>query len=183
MAQAKKTKGKKNIYTFAVKKITQKQETQILMSRQLTDELMRERKAAKMVVEGKSYDTIGQELGISTKDAFELSRQIVRKWSGELSMTANEVREIEVKRLDALVDIITQKAFPHEIININTGLPELDVNDKPILTEVDLAACRMLLDVADRRARLIGLDAADKLREKVVDQMTRKYIGGDPDEL
>lgn len=171
------------LYRFNVKKMSKKQEMQIATRQDQIAEVLRDKEIGKLLKRGKSYEEISVELGITTNEAFDLTRKVVAKWSGELSMTANEVREVQVKQLDALESLLTSQAFPHPIIDMNTGEPQLYPNGEVIMTDPDHSAIKLLMDVKERRAKLLGLDAADKLREKLVDRMERKYIGADPDAL
>jgi hypothetical protein len=173
----------RDIYKFNKKPILKRQEMEIVTRKEVREEVLLQRTVGEMVVRGHSYDTIGEQLGIGTARAFELARSLVKKWSGDLAMTANEVKEIDVKRIDAMIELATANAFPHPVIDPKTGDPQLYANGEPILTEADTSWTGILLNLLDRRAKLLGLDAADKLRENAVDIMTRRYIGGDPDAL
>jgi len=183
MAQAKLVGKKGTVYKFQQKKITQKKAAEIATANDLIQEMLLEKKVGQMTVEGQSLEQIGDMLGIPTSRAFEITKNLIAKWSGPLSFTANEVREIAVKRLDLMLSLTAQMAVPHPIISKETGLPILGDDGKPIMTPPDLNAIKIMLDIEDRRAKLLGIDAADKLKEKALDTLTRRYIGGEPDGL
>lgn len=179
----KKNRVKKVTYKFKPKEVREAIVTEIALREDQVRQLSRQRQVANLVISGNSYEQIGDQLKISTLEAFNLAKDAIKRWAGELSHTANELKEIEAKRTEALLNIVMAKAVPHEIKDPVSGEPIRDINGNSILTSVDLDAVKVALQVMDRRAKLLGLDAADKLREKSVDLLTRKYIGVDPDAL
>ena len=107
----------------------------------LTEEELQERriKAMQLRLRGKSYPMIARELKLSVSQAYQDVMHEVRKRSEELKENAEEVRSMEVERLDVIMDKLWDR--------IEGGsLDHIEVYFK----------------VAHRRAKLLGLDAAGK---------------------
>jgi hypothetical protein len=178
-----RVKGSKVTYAFKPEKIREAMVTEIALRADRVRTLAKARQVHELIVKGESYETVSDKLGMTTVEAFNYEKELLKTWSGELCHSANEQKEIELKRIDAYTALVSKKAFPHQEIDFKTGKP-MEYNDgSPVMSEPDLDAVRLLLVLSERRAKLLGIDAADKLKERVVDSMTRKYIGGDPDAL
>ncbi len=93
------------------------------------------------------------------------------------SETAEGIRELEIRRLDALLDAIWPRALGDEVAGIDP----------------DLGAVATALKVADRRAKLLGLDAPIRnehsgpaggpIETKAVDGLSDEQIAAELDRL
>ena len=86
---------------------------------------------------GASYREIGRTLGVSHVTAFRYLRWAMREYAAE---PATQIRDMEVARLDRLM----------------AGHWEKAING-------DVNSTRTVLTIMDRRAKLLGLDAPQKL--------------------
>lgn len=178
-----RNKAKKVNYRLDIVKASSNKIAAIAQDRQQIIDLNMQRKVTKLVVMGQTYDSIAEKLGISTKEAYDYTKEAIKNWTQELALSAEEARELEIKRLDAMIAMLMPRAFPHPIISEETGLPIRDAKGKEILTDPDITSCKLILEIVERKSRFMGLDAADKLKEKMADTLIRKYIGVDPDAL
>lgn len=96
-------------------------------------------KALELRKSGMSYAQIGEQLGVSDKRAFQYIKESLEKLTALETTTANELRTLEAERLDA----------------IQAGLFETAKNG-------NLWAVDRYLKLAERRAKLLGLDAPIK---------------------
>lgn len=112
----------------------------------------RQRRALEMRKAGKSYQAIAETLGYaSTGGAHKAVHSALTK---TLSEPADAVRQLELARLDALLEALWPgatgaKAAPWE----EDGRPE---------SEVDVERVDRVLKIMERRAKLLGLDAPTK---------------------
>ena len=88
---------------------------------------------------GAGYRAIGQQLGVSHVQAFRDVQQAIDELNANGRKLAERVRDLELERLDRLTLALWPKA--------RTG---------------DDRAIRSLVALMERRARLLGLDAAQK---------------------
>lgn len=105
--------------------------------------LERRKKAIQLRREGKTYDEIAQELGISTPRAFTIIKQEMEKLRTELAEDVTELRQIAADQLNGLMAVEYPKALKAE-------------------GAVQEKAQKMVLSIIDRQARLFGWDAAQK---------------------
>lgn len=153
----------------------------------------------KMIVRGKTYDQISRKLGITPKEAVDIARDITKTWLTEESMDAGSLREVEIQKLRAAHALAMHEAFPHPMTD-DLGQPILvrscdcitDPSDpllnrpciygdhnKPAMSKPDPKWMDVFLEIGKRISSMLGLDAADKLKEKTVDLMERVYKGVD----
>jgi hypothetical protein len=99
--------------------------------------LERRREAYKLRLAGASYADIGTALGVDFRHAYDLVNRELREIEAEAAEDAEQVRRMEVERLDAI--LLAQ--WP------NRGDPKV---------------AAVILQVSERRSRLLGLDAAIK---------------------
>ncbi len=132
----------------------------------------RRAKLVKLRLEGCPYQDIYAELGYSSRGA--ASRDFSRILEGYIAeqRTSMEVhREVELMKLDTLTAqatrvlqrthyMVTQSGRVAE--DPDTGAPMLD--DQPVLNAID-----RLLRIGDRRAKLLGLDAPQRLEVLTID--------------
>jgi hypothetical protein len=100
----------------------------------------RESKALSLRQRGYSYQKIADELGITMQGAADCIRRAVAKLQAECSEKAEEVRQLELDRLDAMLMGLWSKA-----------------------EEGDPAAVDRVLRIQERRAKYLGLDVAQKV--------------------
>ena len=100
----------------------------------------REREALHRRKCGWTYDRIGEALGITQQAAMACVRRALEKVAAECSEKAEEVRQLELDRLDAMLMGLWSKA-----------------------EEGDPAAVDRVLRIQERRAKYLGLDVAQKL--------------------
>lgn len=97
--------------------------------------------ACKMRLRGMSYHRIAAALGVSISQIYKDVMWEARKRAEEFRETVEEVRQMEVERLDVILDRLWDR--------IDTDNPSLD-------------HLEAFFKVSTRRAKLLGLDAAGK---------------------
>ena len=102
--------------------------------------LERRQKALELRKIGYDYKTIGKTLGVSSKTAFAYVQKCLEEIRANTHETAEDILELELKRLD-----VAQAAL------------------MPRVREGDPRAIDTLMRVQERRAKYLGLDAANKL--------------------
>lgn len=179
-----KKKAGKVVYNIVDKKgITARQQQIVQTKTEQGIEAKLRRDVVNHVIKGYSYEEISEKLGVSTTEAYSIFKENSAKWRAELLNTREQCVEIELKRLDKLQVLLMDAAFPHPLISAETGMPILSERGVPIMSQIDYVAAKMLIDICDRRAKLLGLDAADKIKAQAVDIMERRYVGVNPDAL
>lgn len=153
----------------------------------------------KMVVRGRTYEQISRKLGITTVEAVNITKDIAKRWLTEEALDAPSLREIELQKLRSAHALAMHEAFPHPMLD-DLGQPIMvracdcitDVTDsmfnrpclfedhnKPAMSKPDPKWMDIFLGIGKRISDMLGLDAADKLKEKMVDTMERVYRGVD----
>ena len=102
--------------------------------------LERRQQALELRKNGYDYKTIGKTLGVSAKTAFTYVQKCLEEIRENTRETAEDVLELELKRLD-----VAQAAL----------MPKVQAGDT--------RAIDTLMRVQERRAKYLGLDAANKL--------------------
>jgi hypothetical protein len=119
------------------------------------DGVARDAKAARLRARGKTYEQIATELGYS--DRSEAWRGVKRVLDGIVTEARDEAVKIELDRLDHMWrEVITVLETRHFVISDGRIVfrgEEALLDDAPVLHAVD-----RLLKIADRRAKLLGLD-------------------------
>lgn len=160
----------------------------------------RDAEAARLRLRGWSYRRIATEMGYaahtSARDAVLRCVSAVR---GEL---ADDVRQIELERLDAMYEAV-MKVLERDHVTVSQGrivrarvlddngdpiIVGRDKDDKPVYREEEvlddgpvLAAVGRLLDIQKRRAALLGLDAPT--RAEVGGTLSYEIVGVDLGQL
>lgn len=145
----------------AVKKIAQSEEA--------ARHLFLEKLVTKDVLKGRSYEDIAADRDITPQQAREYSKAAIARWAGELGHTATEAKEIDVKRMDALLEKLHGLIFPEEFVDYATG--------RTIMPPPDMEAVRLYVMILSQRSKLLGTEAATKLEEKKVELLERVYKG------
>ncbi len=96
----------------------------------------REKLAFALRVAGMTYAQIAERLGVTTAGAYKMVKRVLERTRKETDEAADELRRLEVERLDALLLTLWKSA-----------------------TSGNLGAVDRVLRVMERRARLLGLDA------------------------
>ena len=99
----------------------------------------REKKAFALRMAGATYEQIGAQLGVTTGAAYKMVKRVLERTRRETDELADELRRLEVERLDALTLTLWKQA-----------------------TAGNFGAVDRVLRVMERRARLLGLDAPTK---------------------
>lgn len=114
-------------------------------------------KALELRAQGRPYRAIAVDMGISRARAYELVREALDDITQQSKETAEQVREIELDRLDDLHERLTMKLRLQRRKVMNKDNVEVMVPD-PSEKTVD-----SLLRVAEHRARLLGIYAPTEI--------------------
>jgi hypothetical protein len=95
--------------------------------------------ALELRLAGHSYAEIGGRMGVSAPRAFKLVSDELARLNGRRAEAAAEVTRVELERLDRLLAAVWPKA-------VQGDLPSMD----------------RVLSIMQRRARLLGIDLADR---------------------
>jgi hypothetical protein len=90
--------------------------------------------------EGASYNEIGKAMGVSRERAFAIVKGELEKLAATVNEASEDVRRIELERLDAM----QRKAFAKAV-------------------EGDTGAVDAVLRIMDRRAKLLGLNTPSEI--------------------
>lgn len=118
----------------------------------------RHAQAAEMRSRGMTYQAIGDALGISKQSAHEAVQRVLAE---TLREPAEHLRTMELDKLDRAERVahgVLEARHPVLYQGKDTGYED----DAPKLAAID-----RLLRVAERRARLLGLDAPEKVESTV----------------
>ncbi|MBL7487105.1 hypothetical protein [Frankia sp. AgW1.1] len=130
--------------------------------------IARDSEAAKMRIDGKTYDQIAVALGYPNRGV--AYRAVQRFLQATAQETADELRALELERLDRLyqagMQVLEAKHYTVQKDGViwHDGKPLED--DGPVLAAID-----RLLKIQDRRAKLLGLDAPTKVEVRTVGQI------------
>ena len=119
----------------------------------------RDAEAARLRARSLTYREIGEQLGLTVASAYEAVQRALRD---TLTEPAADVRELELRRLDemwaAVLAVLERDhlTVSHGKVITIDGEPLKD--DGPVLSAVD-----RLLKIQERRAKLLGLDSAEKV--------------------
>jgi len=128
----------------------------------------RDADAARMRIAGKTYEQIATELRYPNRGV--AYRAVQRIIAADVRETADELRALELERLDRLyqagMQVLEAKHYTVQKDGViwHDGKPLED--DAPILAAID-----RLLKIQDRRAKLLGLDAPTKVEVRTVGQI------------
>jgi DNA-binding CsgD family transcriptional regulator len=128
----------------------------------------RRREAWRLRRESHSFEEIGRALGVSTKTAWKYVNDWWKEISGEIAEDAAVLRSMELEKLDAIERRWIPVALNPNLLALEPG-PDgalVPVGEARSL-ELALRAVDRLLKVAERRARLLGLDAPERLEQRV----------------
>lgn len=141
----------------------------IARSQEEVQRMRTRRRVINAVVRGESYEQIASDQGITENEAVTLAKETLKKWSTDLGETANEARALDLHRMNAMLAKLDPLIHPEPYLDAATGLMTIP---KP-----DVIACKLALEIVDRRAKIYGYDAAHKMEEKKAEILTRIYQG------
>ena len=141
----------------------------IAASQKQVTALVVQKAVVKDVLKGIGYEEIAEKRGISPEEAKAMAKVAINRWATTLGHTATEAREIDVKRMDALLERLHPLVFPEPCINNATQLMTIPAPD--------MFAIKMYLDILKQRSSLLGTEAAHKLESDKVEMLRREYIG------
>lgn len=108
----------------------------------------RRRQALTLRIDGQRYEAIGLELGVSRQAAHAMVRAALIEVGKE---EANELRALEVARLDRLLETW----WPYAMGENSEG--------KPLADGPDIEAAGVVLKVIAQRCKILGIDAPIKV--------------------
>jgi hypothetical protein len=122
----------------------------------------RREKCVKLRAIGASYSMIGAQLGISAQRAHRCVTEALNAQAARQSSTTEQYRDVELERLDmAQRKVMAVLERSHVYVSggkiVYDGKIQL-IDDAPVLAAVD-----RLVRISERRAHLLGLDAAMKV--------------------
>lgn len=144
------------------------------------DLAVRRAKLVQYRLEGRPYDDIYEELGYSSAHA--ASRDFSRALESNIAeqRTSMEVyREAELMKLDDLTTKAMKVLLSRHFVTTQAGkLVEHPETGQPLLDDAPvLAAIDRLLKIGDRRAKLLGLDAPQRLEVLTIDAIDAQIRG------
>jgi predicted DNA-binding protein YlxM (UPF0122 family) len=137
-----------------------------------TQALVAERRAQvlKLRVASVSVGQIAQQFGISESAVHADVRRALEQRTKMLDEALNEYRSMELEKLEAMEraawGVLHRK---HYLVSLQSGkVARHPDTDEPLLDDgPTLAAIDRLVKIQDRRAKLLGLDAAQKIQAEV----------------
>jgi hypothetical protein len=96
-------------------------------------------KVMNMRLEGLSYEQIGERMGFSSVRAYHIVKKELGRWTELRNESAAQLHQLEMARLDEMLAAVYPKA-----------------------KKGDLASMDRVLTICARKAKLCGLDVADK---------------------
>jgi hypothetical protein len=130
------------------------------------DSAERDREAARMRTQGHPYREIADTLGYA--DEAGAHRAVAKILKETVQEAADELRKVEVERLDALLQVAWD-VMMREHVAVSGGkvvtVADDEGNEVPLRDDgPTLAALDRVIKIADRRAALLGLDAPQKIQ-------------------
>lgn len=113
---------------------------------------MLERECLRLRMEGLSHRAIARELGVAPSTAYKRVQHGLHELNRGNAAQAAELRELEALRLDEMQDAVWEKA-----------------------AEGDFHAVDRVLAIMARRAKLLGLDMAEKKPEREPDPAALRF--------
>lgn len=149
----------------------------------------RRRRAIELRIQGHTWDEIADRLGYRSKaQACNDVTRALQQNTRDLNLAVDKLRALELARLDRLQQIAWEVLErPHVAVSHGRVVTVKTADGREVRLPDDgpkLAAIDRLLKIADRRAKLLGLDAAeDPSRLSAVDRWLAGVTGVDPAEV
>lgn len=102
-------------------------------------------------IAGKSFGTIAHELGVSQSTAYALVNRALEARSKRITEKTDRLVALEVGRMDRLIEAVWPLAMGSPSLGAEKAVPP------------DLHAVTTIIRLAERRSKLLGLDAPIKL--------------------
>lgn len=128
---------------------------------------------------GMSFTAIGEQLGVTRQRAHQVYSSALAE------IPAQEVHEYRVEqaaRLDALLERANEVLAANAVMVQHGKVVMLDGSPVPDPTVI-LAAIKTILDVEQRRAKLLGLDAPTQQQLEVDGGLRYEIVGLDPGQM
>lgn len=143
------------------------------------DTAERDAEAARLRTRSWTYQQIAAELGMSQSAAHAAVKRVLQETVQE---PAEDLRKLELDRLDDMAQVVTKVLEKHHITVSNGKVVYL--GDKPLEDNAPiLAAVDRLLKIQERRAKLLGLDIPVKQEVNVGGGVEYRIVGIDPNAL
>jgi hypothetical protein len=130
---------------------------------------------------GKTYAQIGSLVGIDASTAYRHVQEALRELAEERKSTADELRTLELERLDKLIRATEDILAKFHIVVNTKGVVEYGgdplEDDGPALVAIG-----RLQSLSESRRKLLGLDAPTKLTDGDGNPPFKVIIGIDPDD-
>ncbi len=138
----------------------------------------RDAAAADLRADGRSFQQIADELGFADKG--EAHHAVQRALRAIVQEPAERLRTLELARLDSMYEA-AMGVLERQHVTVSHGKivyagKEPLIDDGPVLQAID-----RLLKIQERRARLLGLDAATKTQ--ISGGVRYELVGIDPEQL
>lgn len=126
---------------------------------------LRREAAIALRVKGWTYEAIGVELGVSRGQAYKDVRAVIDESIENRREDAEQVLEVELRRLDLATDICVKTITEWE-----------DDYDPTKGRELQLKAIDRLVKVNDQRSKLLGLYAPEKVESRISGEVSPDRI-------
>lgn len=132
-----------------------------------------EREAMVMDLRKRGYDyhQIAKKVGVGAQRCREIAREVMARMRDDLRESAEEMRHLELERLDIATKVVMDELVPE---------PYLDGKGNLVQRAPDIEAVPHLIRIQERRTKLVGLDAAQKVQ---FEDTRREYVGVDVDKV
>ncbi len=146
----------------------------------------RDAEACRLRIQNLTYRQIAKVLDVSVHTAYEGVQRALRDTQQE---PADGVKRLELERLDELAQKVTEVMLATHYVVSQGKVVSLSRDGEPLLDDAPvLQAVDRLLRIQERRARLLGLDApqrvsvdAQNLGEEIKTLLGALAVEGDPE--
>lgn len=143
----------------------------------------RRAKAVRMRTAGRDWQTIADALGYSSRGAAcqDVTRAL-KAYQDDLAAAAEDHRVLALARLDDLLKA-AHEVLERKHITVNNG-KVIYLGEQPIEDDAPtLMAIKTILQIEERRAKLLGLDTPVKQQVEVDGSLRYEIVGVDLDQL
>lgn len=153
---------------------------------QAIETAQKQAQAIALRLEGLPYRAIGARMGISDKNAFKHVKNALQRYRQATAETVEEVRELELQRIDELINGLWAQRGNNRVVDTITRLMDRRAKllglDAPV--KLDATALAALMDDNERTARVTALlDAARarRTRQPASEQLLVASLSGTAD--